>query len=250
MKIGCDVIQDLLPLYCDNVCSEESSAMIAEHLHDCETCREDFRLMKKEIKTASVQAEDEDIVVSAAAAWKKGKRKAFMKGCIAVLLGIAAIIGGCVACHWGSTVDANDLEGLAQQAADYFGYEVLYIEEVEQRGDYLAILCTDARGDWSMCVFDRDRLFENRWRANGGNKTVTGGQIGSWNYGSPNQEAVLIFCGGDLPEEVCWYEFQNSRITYICPVDDHTLLDIFIIPDENDINGAPILLDCDQQAIN
>ena len=42
MKLPCSVVQDLLPLYHDNVCSENSSALIEEHLKDCPACQEEF----------------------------------------------------------------------------------------------------------------------------------------------------------------------------------------------------------------
>ena len=37
--MDCNVIKDLLPLYVDECCSEESSKLIAEHLESCESCR-------------------------------------------------------------------------------------------------------------------------------------------------------------------------------------------------------------------
>ena len=46
MKVPCSVIQDLLPLYHDGVCSPESSAMIEEHLKDCEACQEEFHKLQ------------------------------------------------------------------------------------------------------------------------------------------------------------------------------------------------------------
>ena len=39
MRFDCKVIEDLLPLYVDNVCSEESRKIVEEHLHECEKCR-------------------------------------------------------------------------------------------------------------------------------------------------------------------------------------------------------------------
>ena len=39
MKIECKVIEDLLPLYSDNVCSDESKKIVEEHLQECEICR-------------------------------------------------------------------------------------------------------------------------------------------------------------------------------------------------------------------
>ena len=39
MKINCEMVQDLLPLYEDGVCSESSRAAVEEHLKNCESCR-------------------------------------------------------------------------------------------------------------------------------------------------------------------------------------------------------------------
>lgn len=249
MKISCEIIQDLLPLYCDGVCSQDSKQAVETHLQDCEKCSADVRFMKQDMETGSVRVKDEKIVQAAAAAWKKGKTRAFIKGGLIALFSIAILVAGYCSFHWFSTADESDLDALARQAADYLNYDELSIEKVERRGNYLAALCRDPEGNWSLCEFDRDRLFENRWRANGGKLKIEDGTASSWNYGSPQGEAVLIFCGGNIPDEVCWYEFQNSNITYTCPVENKMILDIFIIPDSHNINGYPILLDCNQQEI-
>ena len=39
MKYDCAVIQDLLPLYIDGICSEESRKIIEEHLNECTSCK-------------------------------------------------------------------------------------------------------------------------------------------------------------------------------------------------------------------
>lgn len=39
MKYDCDIIQDLLPLYQDKVCSGKSRAIVEEHISECTTCR-------------------------------------------------------------------------------------------------------------------------------------------------------------------------------------------------------------------
>ena len=198
----------------------------------------------------SLQIKDDKIVRDAAAAWKKERSRAFIKGCLFALLSIAVLAVVYCSLQWFSTADENDLGALARQAAHYLDYDELSIEEVRQRGNYLSALCTAADGNWCMCVFERDSLFKGRWRANGGSKGIKDGKLTSWNYGSPQKEAVLIFCGGNIPDEVCWYKFQNNNITYICPVEHDKLLDIFIIPDgSHNINGYPIPLDCNQQEI-
>lgn len=38
-KISCNVIQDLLPLYMDQVVSEDSRILVEEHLKECQKCR-------------------------------------------------------------------------------------------------------------------------------------------------------------------------------------------------------------------
>ena len=38
MKLSCKVIEDMLPMYYDKVCSEESAALVEEHLKSCPHC--------------------------------------------------------------------------------------------------------------------------------------------------------------------------------------------------------------------
>ena len=38
MKISCDVIRDLLPLYFEGVVSRDTGALIAAHIKECPVC--------------------------------------------------------------------------------------------------------------------------------------------------------------------------------------------------------------------
>lgn len=49
MKTNCKIIEDLLPLYIDGVCSNESKVIVEEHLKECEACNEKLRAQKSEI---------------------------------------------------------------------------------------------------------------------------------------------------------------------------------------------------------
>ena len=40
MNLTCNIVEDLLPLYIDEVCSEESRKAVQEHLCHCKKCRE------------------------------------------------------------------------------------------------------------------------------------------------------------------------------------------------------------------
>ena len=181
---------------------------------------------------------------------RRTRRRSFFATAALALIGIAAIgVGTWLAAHYLGSVPETDLEGLERQAAAYLGrfqdagedgfdYDALEIVETERRGDYLAALCSDGQGNWCMCVFDRDDVFSDRWMANGGKSSMTTGKLSSWNFGNP-REAVIIFCGGDLPEEAVWYTFQNSGITYTCPIENGRVLDVFVLPDTGDISSYP-----------
>ena len=47
MKIDCEVIRDLLPLYADDACSDKSRMMVDEHLEECSACREQLERIRK-----------------------------------------------------------------------------------------------------------------------------------------------------------------------------------------------------------
>ena len=59
-KIDCNIIRDLLPLYEDNVASQETQELIRAHLVDCLDCREELRKMRTPISLPP--AEDEEAV--------------------------------------------------------------------------------------------------------------------------------------------------------------------------------------------
>lgn len=48
MVHSCDVVQDLLPLYLDEVCSGASGKLVREHLEGCEKCRQMLALMTED----------------------------------------------------------------------------------------------------------------------------------------------------------------------------------------------------------
>ena len=44
--MNCDIVRDLLPLYADGLCSEESRKAVEEHLKSCEACRSFYEAMQ------------------------------------------------------------------------------------------------------------------------------------------------------------------------------------------------------------
>ena len=48
MKITCNIIEDLLPLYVDDMVSEDSRQLVEEHLKTCPACRKMQEEMMRE----------------------------------------------------------------------------------------------------------------------------------------------------------------------------------------------------------
>lgn len=49
MNISCKIAEDLLPLYLDNSCSEDSRAALEEHLNECPACRAELDRMQRDV---------------------------------------------------------------------------------------------------------------------------------------------------------------------------------------------------------
>lgn len=49
-NVNCKIIGDLLPLYIDEVCSEESHVLVEKHLKECEACRNTLEQMNSPVE--------------------------------------------------------------------------------------------------------------------------------------------------------------------------------------------------------
>lgn len=94
MNTSCNIIRDLLPLYHDGVCSEESKALVEAHLKNCAGCRDELRKYD-EPDALTVNLKEKVVIRSVAEEWKKSKIRAFLKG--ALIVALAACIGCLIA---------------------------------------------------------------------------------------------------------------------------------------------------------
>lgn len=94
MRISCDIIKDLLPLYHDGVCSEDSQNMIEEHLSNCESCREELRIMENELPVThrTENLAEAEAVQKLSKRWKKGMMKSVLKGALFTLVTVIIIL--------------------------------------------------------------------------------------------------------------------------------------------------------------
>ena len=239
-NVTCEIIRDLLPLYCDGVCSEESRELIQSHLHSCDKCREELRLMSlpMNLEEDTVEA---NTVEAASKAWKKNKRKSFRRGvgitlALLLLLGMLGV-GSFLGRHYRESCADGDWDGLRDMLSATNGdVQLSQVETSVQKGDYLSIACYDENGRWHIGVFIPDSVFSSRWVCVGSLAGVRPGKLASWNCKMEGADTVLVCFGAELPEEITGYTFTNSGVTYICPVEDHSVLDFFFVPDAYDAN--------------
>ena len=93
MSISCEIIKDLLPLYLDDVCSNESIAAIEEHLTACDSCQAEVQGMQSNLHLGSVgdNMREAEAVKELSKRWKKGMVKSLIKGVLIALVMIAAL---------------------------------------------------------------------------------------------------------------------------------------------------------------
>ncbi|MFT9820356.1 zf-HC2 domain-containing protein [Lysinibacillus sp. NPDC056185] len=97
-KLSCEIIRDILPLYYDNVCSDDSKSLVEEHLDHCQSCKleldrlkVDFEIPKEEIETIR---NDSNVIKNISSLWKRSKIKSFATGVIISLVLVLLISFG------------------------------------------------------------------------------------------------------------------------------------------------------------
>ena len=124
MKLQCTVIEDLLPIYLDGICSKESEELVEAHLLECPACREMLAGMQKPGETVCPQVDDLKPLQAIGKRWKQGKRNAFRKGvCItlAVLLVFTAVLSSVWYGIYGKYYYqiAHKMDPVPEEAADF-----------------------------------------------------------------------------------------------------------------------------------
>jgi predicted anti-sigma-YlaC factor YlaD len=94
MKMSCEIIKDLLPLYHDGVCSNDSKAAVEEHLASCDGCKAELQAMDDtlSIHNTGQHLKEAEAVQELSRKWKKGMAKSLLKGILITVLSIAFIV--------------------------------------------------------------------------------------------------------------------------------------------------------------
>ncbi len=91
-KMNCNVIGDLLPLYADDVVSEDTKALVEEHLAECAECKETLNTIKNEIEK---KIHEKTAAAERSALWaakKKLRKKRIITAIISGMIGATLMI--------------------------------------------------------------------------------------------------------------------------------------------------------------
>lgn len=119
MKISCEVIKDLLPLYCDGVCSDTTKKIVEEHLTECNECSLILQKMSVSLRSTNSdrQETEEKMFIGAAKKWKKSLCIAFAKGILIAVLCVVTIFSGRYAlCKANLMVASSDVIDITEYA--------------------------------------------------------------------------------------------------------------------------------------
>lgn len=94
MKNECSYFRDVLPLYLENMVSEETSAFVKEHLENCPECAAELEAMKAGTKVEKIGSDmqntlETEVLKSMKAIRKRFRKKAFRVGAIIAVIIIA-----------------------------------------------------------------------------------------------------------------------------------------------------------------
>lgn len=207
MKLPCEMIRDLLPLYHDGVCSQVSSVLVREHLTDCEDCRRVLKHIDSEIEVPKMEKNTARGLVSVQKAWKKSIKRACLKGVCAAVLIFAVVIGCLLALTQWSWLPVTTY---GMEVAEIYRLEdgrILYRLDVPEDAwcrEYKfedhdgknykipvrAIIELNEKVGWPSTLGEYqliDAEESNTWRQNRGEPVIT-----QWYVGHPD-DAILIY---------------------------------------------------------
>ena len=216
MKLSCNVIRDLLPLYAENLTSEESSALVDEHLCGCGECAKQLGILKK------AQA----IPVETDAPGLKKIRKAIVRRRVlavtmAVMLVITLVLGAALLREAPVWLDAD-------QAVK----EVMKMEDGSIRIYYTDIVQGISSAD--DMAGNRGTLCWSTW-----GRVYFGEQIPPDPYITPDDAGgtTAYSCYGDpnLPEELREFDAARGNYWYISPKDGRA--EVLLLKGEGDVEA-------------
>lgn len=208
MKLPCGLVQDLLPLYHDGVCSPVSRENVKEHLEDCGRCRGILQALDAQIETEKEVAAAEPLA-DIGRMWNKTVKKAVFKGVGVTVLVFAVLIGSLLALTQWKWLDIDTVNMKVAEIYQLTDGRILYKLDVpagvwsrcfefthcEDGSKYLtpkrSLIETMEQQGWGS-LLDNYLLIDvaesNAWQQNHGNGTI----MTRYYIGSPDASNPLL----------------------------------------------------------
>lgn len=149
--MDCKIIQDLLPLYVDDCCSEETRRTVEAHLDTCAGCKELLAQMQGNLPAPEIPAAEEADAQAMKTGMKKIRRR-WLASLLAVVVLIAAVRIG-----W------NQFRGVGLHPTNLNEYRICsaFLEKLVQNdyeGAYHYFDIDALRDDWAIWNFDDEQM--------------------------------------------------------------------------------------------
>lgn len=151
MRKTCRIVEDLLPLYHDGVCSDESKQMVEEHLSQCEECRKLLNQIEGELVEPAKET-DIKILKGINSKIHKGRKKALIEGALITLIFVLLALAG-VSTWW--------------YCHEYTYYMAFVDEDLDNRSNNDEGLKPENRYEWSDSIYEYNVVIPD-YLSNGG----------------------------------------------------------------------------------
>lgn len=210
----CNIIKDLLPLYADEVCSEDSREMVQEHISVCKDCKQELEDYRYNTGLPEVPT---DVAIKKFK--KKMNKKNLTKIVVSVIICLNIILGGMFALFFPEfkvpySEDLMTAKIPVDSGIDVWVnlpnftqiYAVSQTNPEDENG--IDIYLTVTRNLWSMIAPDVDEA-NNFWRTNG----VIGVSFQASDE-MPFKESDTLHLHGDKKILNIYYaDYESSHIT-------------------------------------
>ena len=140
MKLPCTVIEDMLPMYYDGVCSDESATLVEEHLKECPQCSRVLADLHSGINIPEKPVDDLKPLEGIQTEWKKEKRRSAKKGaCITLAIIAALLIILTIVWYFGYAIHYDNLAEKLEKVKDETAAMTTASHCLEY-GDYMIVL--------------------------------------------------------------------------------------------------------------
>lgn len=130
-EIKCTIIQDVLPLYIDEVVSQDTKEMVEQHLQQCDSCRKEYETMKRKLY---IPAENKDSLFNNIS--KKWRKKKMLTSILSIFVTAVILSGAFIYVLYYETVVpySEDLIKIERQnetqlVSHYFGESYASVNE-------------------------------------------------------------------------------------------------------------------------